>query len=277
MSEEIENKNMDPSLLPTLIKAAPAGFWKTLYKDLGQSTVQVLGKTLSTAVEFCSIPVLCAGYLTDKVKLNFSHRLKEYSNKLEDVQEEKLCEVDPQIGAPILDHLQYTTNDEIADLFTTLLANASNLDTLDKAHPSFAHLISRLSVDEARIIKYLKDKEELQYCSFMADVKGEYDGGFITIIDHATLLPFETKLAFPDNIRAYLSNLVSLGILEDMDSMYRADDTIYDEICSKNNLDSLRKKYQEDGFKDVSVTKSFYEVTPFGRLFISACIKESQN
>ena len=272
MIKENNNSDMDPSLLPALAKAAP-GFWKTLYKDLGQPAVQVLGKTLAKAIDFCSIPIYALGYASDAFKLNMEHRLSQYSKKLEGIPEEKLYSVDPQIGAPIIEHLSYTTNDEIADLFTTLLANASNVETLDKAHPSFAHIISRLSVDEARIIKYLSDKTSVEYCIFMADLQGDFDAGFNTIINRATLLPFNIDLTFPDNTSAYLSNLESLGILSDKEGMYKTDDSAYNEILAKYNHEELRNEYKNKGYRDVSVEKSFYEVTPFGRLFIDACIK----
>ena len=69
--------------------------------------------------------------------------------------------MNPQIGVPIIEKLGYITNDEIADLFTNLLTKASSVDTVNLAHPSFVQLIERLSVDEARIIKYLFNKEDI--------------------------------------------------------------------------------------------------------------------
>ena len=130
--------------------------------------------------------------------------------KLEEISEEKRCEVHPQIGTPIVEKLTYTTNDEIADLFTTLLVNASNIDMVNTAHPSFVNMIERLSPDEARIIKYLKGRKDIQYCDFRA--KAKEGNGFTTMGEHLTLVPFEVKLDFPQNVNAYLSNLVSMGI-----------------------------------------------------------------
>ena len=45
-----------------------------------------------------------------------------------------------------------------------------------------------------------------------------------------TLVPQEVKLDFPDNTNAYLANLVSMGILYDMDGTHRIDQTIYNKI-----------------------------------------------
>lgn len=271
MSEVQHNKIKMDSLLPVAKKVAP-GFLKALYSDVAQPGLQVIGKSLANVMDFCAIPTHLLQYLSDSVKINLAHRLKEYGKKLEAVPEDKRCPVDPQIGAPIIDHLRTTTNDEIADMFTTLLANASNLDTLDKAHPSFTHLVSQLSVDEARIIKYLKNKDDIQYCSFQVDLKD--DGGFISLIKRATLISDEIELTYPENVAVYLSNLVSLGILEDREGTFRMEESVYKKICDKYDLSSLKEKYRKKGYQDVSYEKSYYEVTSLGRLFINACVKD---
>lgn len=112
---------------------------------------------------------------------------------------------------PIIERLSYTTTDEIADLFTTLLSCASNKNKSNLAHPSFIGIIEHLSSDEARIIKYLKGKDFVEYC----DIRGKSkDGnGFITLLPKQTLIPKDVFLEYPQNNQAYLSNLESLGII----------------------------------------------------------------
>ena len=254
-----------------LVKAG-ANVLGQFYQDLAQPSVKALGQALATVFELCPNSLLSLKLWTEKRKLNFAKRLNEYKDKLEQIPEEKRCEVDTQIGTPIVEKLTYTTNDEIADLFTTLLANASNIDTVNRAHPAFVDIIGRLSEDESRIIQYLRTAIEVPYCSFRAITKNE-NGGFITILDHATMLPYYISLTFPQNITAYLSNLISLGVLSDEDGLYKIDNTEYDNICLKNGLDSLKAKLVPLSFKDIEVSKSYYKVTPFGKLFIDACIK----
>lgn len=87
------------------------------------------------------------------------------------------------------------------------------------------------------------------------------------------MLPYYIALTFPQNITAYLSNLISLGVLSDEDGLYKIDNTEYDNICLKNGLDSLKAKLVPLSFKEIKVSKSYYKVTPFGKLFIDACIK----
>ena len=86
-------------------------------------------------------------------------------------------------------------------MFTTLLCKASNTDTLDQAHPGFVQLIERLSVDEARIIKYLSGADYVLLVSINAHLKDS--SGFHIVRKNATLLQFEVDLIFPQNLFAF--------------------------------------------------------------------------
>lgn len=253
-----------------LVKATP-NILGQVYEDLAQPSVKAVGNALGTVFEFSTAILLPVKLLNEKFKLNFTKNLNDYKKKLEEVPEEKRCEVHPQIGTPIVEKLTYTTNDEIADLFTTLLANASNIDMVNTAHPSFANMIERLSPDEARIIKYLKGKEDIQYCDFRGKAKN--GNGYNTIREHLTLVPQEVKLDFPDNTNAYLANLVSMGILYDMDGTHRIDQTIYNKIKEQYSFELLKTQLVPVFFKDIVTNNSYYKITDFGKLFIKACIR----
>lgn len=155
-----------------LVKATP-NILGQVYGDLAQPSVKAVGNALGTVFEFSTSFLLPVKLLNEKFKLNFARRLNEYKEKLEQIPEEKQCEVHPQIGTPIIEKLSYTTNEEIADLFTTLLANASNVDMVNTAHPSFVNMIERISPDEAKLLKYLRREDDIPYCTFNGDAKME--------------------------------------------------------------------------------------------------------
>lgn len=253
-----------------LVKATP-NILGQVYGDLAQPSVKAVGNALGTVLEFSTSFLLPVKLLNEKFKLNFTKRLNEYKDKLEQVPEENRCEVHPQIGTPIIEKLSYTTNEEIADLFTTLLTNASNIDMVNTAHPSFANMVERMSPDEARLLKYLKGKDDIQYCVFNGDsLEGK---GFVTLYDHVTMLDDEVNFSFPQNLSAYLANFVSLGILKDMNGQYRIDKTIYNKIRDKYKLKELESQLVPNIYKSITVKESYYLITDFGKLFISACIK----
>lgn len=253
-----------------LVKATP-NILGQVYGDLAQPSVKAIGTALGTVFEFSTSFLLPVKLLNEKFRLNFTKRLNEYKEKLEKIPEEKRCEVHPQIGTPIIEKLSYTTNEEIADLFTTLLANASNVDMVNTAHPSFVNMLERMSPDEAKILKYLKDKNEIPYCDTRAH---KIDGnGFIILKYHVTSIEEDVILSFPQNTTAYLSNFESLGVLKDMNGLYKKDEDLYNKIRKLHKLDFIEKELVPHIFESISIEKGYYKITDFGKLFISACVR----
>ena len=252
-----------------LVKETPQ-ILLTIYGDLAQPSVKKVGTALETVFEFSTSLLLPIKLLNEKFKLNFEKRLNEYKEKIEQISEENLCEVNPQIGTPIIEKLSYTTNDEIANLFTNLLTKASSTETVNLAHPAFVQLIERLSVDEARIIKYLLNKDIIPCISFRAHLKE--NNGFQEILKNGTLIQFEIELLFPQNIKTYLDNLSSMGILDVSHGLHKKDENIYNPLYEKYTYETVNESYSETTiFKNVSKIKSYYQITDFGKAFIIAC------
>lgn len=247
------------------------GLLALVYKDLLRPSAQVIGESLKAVLEFASTPFMALQLQNDKLKLNLKKRLDEYAQKLDSIPEDKRCEVHPQIGLPIIERLTYTTCDEIADLFTSLLASASSTDTANTAHPAFISMIERMSPDEAKILEYLKDKEDIQYCDINA--YSNQNSGYDTLAEHVTMIEDDVALIYPENSNAYLANLVSLGILRDEKGTFKMDKTQYNRIKGKYQVEELTASLVPESFKSIKVEESYYQVTPFGRLFIQACIK----
>lgn len=241
-----------------------------LYKDTLQPSVQSLGRALGATIEFCTTPILLCKYGSEAAKLNYQKHLDNYARKIKDIPGTDTLPVNPQIGVPILERLAYTTNDEIADLFTSLLAKASSNTSINEAHPAYIHLIDRLSIDEAKILKALSNKDFIPSISIRAYVK---EGkGFSEIVDNGVHI--EAELLFQSNTSTYLNNLKSLGIIDNTHGKYKIDESIYEPLFKMYQYDSLNKQLIDGGvFKKLEKKKSYYQVTPFGKSFIKACLE----
>lgn len=252
-----------------LVKETPQ-ILLTIYGDVAQPSMKKVGTALETVFEFSTSLLLPIKLLNEKFKINFEKRLNEYKEKIEQIPEEKLCEVNPQIGTPIIEKLSYTTNDEIADLFTSILAKASSIETINLAHPSFIQLIERLSIDEARIIKHLLNKNFIPCISFEAHLKN--NNGFHLILKNGTNLQYEIELLFPQNIKAYLDNLTSMGIFDVSHGNYKTDEKFYEELYLKYEFEKINKTYLESNvYSKIEKKKTYYQITDFGKTFIQAC------
>ena len=240
-----------------------------VYTDLAQPGVKAIGQALGIVLELSSTILLPLKLVNEKAKLLFTKRMNEYKEKLESIPEEKRAKVAPELGTPILDKLTYTTNDEIAELFTNLLANASNEDRTNLAHSSFVSMIERLSSDEARILNAMQKSDDILYCDF----DGVLANAYTPILKHVTAIQKYVTLQYPQNELAYLSNLESMGILKDNFPKEKTDVHLYQEIADFHNVNQLLKEKGASKYKNVMVSNGFYSVTPFGRMFIEACTK----
>lgn len=267
-----------------------------VYKDSLQPAMQTLGKSLGATFEFISIPLMGLQYINDKVKINLQHRLNQYKANIEKIPVDKHAEVHPELGVPIIQRLSYTTNDDIAQLFITLLTNASNLDMLSLAHPTFISIIDRMSPDEARILMYIQH-EFLQrgdtcipYVNFRAkplkdqkssemkdsDFVFDEDFSYIELRRWQTIIPQNVHLDFPDKIHLYFANLMSCGVLKDGEDLTLTEKIdSYKQIESIYNIEEMQKEYVPEKYSKVYANYSFFHVTELGQDFIKACVNEN--
>ncbi|WP_418039215.1 DUF4393 domain-containing protein [Paenibacillus xylanilyticus] len=250
-----------------------------IYKDLAQPSVQIIGKTIGTAMELAGTVLQFPFRFSNQyLKHIFTKSLENLASRLEKVEESQLVEVRSELAIPILDKLSYINSEELSNLFVNLLASASTLDTCGKAHPGFINIINNLSVDEARIINHmsLNRLDTIPYINYRFSSK--VDGGsYIELTSNLTGLEDEIDLIFPDNIPVYLNNLISLGVLIEDDTYYLIDQERLDYLDGKNR-DSWDKSElngdKQEFNQDPKLVKGTYELTLYGKMFIEACTGE---
>ncbi|MGY3314644.1 hypothetical protein ACV242_003140 [Peribacillus simplex] len=219
---------------------------------------------------------------SDKKKLNYKKNMDMFKRKIEQVEEEDIVEVSPEIGVPILQKLSYVKNDDIAELFTSLLASASSINTCSLVHPGFINVIENLSVDEAKILQYLSNISSKTFPFIYLEVFFTNSASVI-VNDFLTNLENVISLLFPENIPLYLSNLVSQGLLIINHTSYLARPGVYDDLNNsyKSIIESEETKYRDmqldlsEGakFEDCQVKKGYCELTKFALSFTKVCIR----
>lgn len=251
---------MDNESIEVIKRIAPM-----LYEDGARPAVKEAGKILADAISFIGIPFSGMKYLSQKANLYFDNHLKNYSDKLDKVPHESKCEPMLEISVPILQKLYYTTSDEIAKLFNSLLVGASDLRQQQNVFPSFCHIVSQLSVDEARIIKYLKGKDAIGFCVLTKEgLNHDYDQIRFYVLQKQVDFMFENNMEF------YLDDLERLGILRSESFATSIQLPEFDEIPKFYNLDEVCESGKQAGLQ-MSVSNHAYYVTDFGEAFINAC------
>jgi hypothetical protein len=255
------------------------GLLKEIYGDLAKPGVTQAGKALSTVIGLGNTILLPIHWANERTRLAVESNLEKYRKCLEAVPEEEITSVRPEIGVPILEKLSYVTDEELSDLYVNLLAKASCVDTVQFAHPSFVNVINHLSPDEAVLLREIHRQNPLLFLTLKLSTRGEISNMQVSgwRIEDDLLTGVETKigLSFPNNIPAYFSNFKGLGLTQ-----IRRDVPIFMESLYESLITFYQPFYQPV-FKSLgydreeqlrSFEKGWIEITPFGGLFMSACM-----
>jgi len=264
---------------------------KMVYDDLAQPGVRQVGKALETVLSLSNTILLPLKLLNENTKVNFESKMRKYKKRIQHLEEDKIFDVPPEIGIPILEKFTYISDNDISELFINLLSKASCHDTIREAHPKFINLISSLAVDEARILTYLAGKgpyvPTIQFY-LQTKPKLEKTHGFssfeysthkkLTVV--LTGLENQLDLIFPENIVLYMENLENLGILNQADDDPFLEDT--KEVDTQAYLD-LQGQYkhgkefenliEDPDIESIVVKNGRYCISSYGLRFVDVCCK----
>ncbi len=245
-----------------------------VYKDLAQPGVRKVGVAIGDALEFSLLPTRFMRHGTNVINTYLERNLQKLQKSFDKIPDEKLIQVLPEISVPIVQRLNYTSNEDIAQLFINLLSSAANEDTVNLTHPSFIEMVSRMSSDEAKIINYLKNVNRIPFITLRTNYTEEHGGGYYDIQKNLTGIEDYTKCNTVDNINVYLDNLANLGIIYNnvgehliKEELYAPLYKLYEPNISvwRDNLKDLEK------IQSVNWEKGYFSVTDFGQLFIKVC------
>lgn len=249
--------------------------FKTIYPDIAKPGAQKVGVALETVLDFSNTILLPLKLVNEKSKIFFQKHMETYSKKMSEIPEGEVVPVTPELGLSIMDELLKVTNDDLANLFTNLLVNASTREGAGNAHPSFINVIKSLSADEAKIIHYL-GVSKADYFRFIRWDK-VMNGGSIALTDEFSDLRNAVELNFKDNHIFYINNLKNLGILNSETSYLENETHIYEGLENeyselKETYENILKESPEKGVI-ISISKGRNRITPFGESFIKSVVR----
>lgn len=255
---------------------------KLIYPDLAQPGLKKVGDALATVLDLSNTILLPIKLLNENGKVYFQKHMDDYKEKLNKVDQEQIGTVVPEVGLVILDELLKVTNDDLANLFTNLLVNASTIDHSRNAHPSFINVIKSLSADEAKIINYLSDSQE--YIVYIQFYREDEDGSSIPLENIYNNLNYLVELDYEDNAEFYINNLINLGIIKSREVYYNRDIDKYEKLEKKyksviddfeNTILNLPSEHHLKNSR-ISIARATYPLTDFGKKFIESISLRNQ-
>jgi len=248
---------------------------KEVYGDLAKPGVQQAGKALSTILGLGNTVLWPIALMNEKAKIALEKNLEKYRIKMENTPDEDVCEIAPEVGVPIAEKLSYVTNEELSEMYTELLAKASQSQKENLAHPSFVNIISNISPDEAILMKSVRNMLGIPFIEvrlLMPKNKNEWS----TLNSMMPGLTCLEELLHQNNIHAYVSNLEGLGIFQVRQDIYMVGENIYEPL--EENAKALYNQIEKasEG-RTILFKRGKIEITPFGRLMMAACFTNNKD
>lgn len=246
-----------------------------LYKDMAQPAARNVGLALGAITSIGLFLHLLTSWGTERINLRLKANLEKYADKLKDLPDEEIVQVPPEVAMPIIEKLSYVTNEELRELYIELLTKASIKEMNNKAHPSFVNIINNLSPDEAKFIQYLNSTESLPF----VDITLSAENYTLHYIDLLVCFTPGLNLNFPQNLKAYLSNLESSGLIKIQSGQWIHEENDF-EVYRKYLNENIPRYETEYNYikkdpndrKPYKIVKGSINITEFGSLFFSAIL-----
>ena len=244
------------------------GLLVEIYGDLAKPGVRQVGKALDTVLGLGNTVLWPVQWVNERTRMTLQQNLQKYRQKLENMADEEIVSVAPEIGVPIAEKLAYVADGRLSDLYVELLATASKVNTVSHAHPSFVNVIDNLSPDEAVLLEEFVGESDMAFVSakWVHPNTGVYSFASELLIDQLIL----SSLMFPGNLPAYISNLAGLGIvtIHPERSVYESSEYEYLEQYWRPLLPDTCEGHPE---RTLQFQNGVVCLTTFGRQFMDAC------
>ncbi|MDX2008154.1 MAG: DUF4393 domain-containing protein [Meiothermus sp.] len=260
-----------------------SGLILEIYRDVGQPSARQIGQSLGGVLGMIMLPLKLIGYKADQWESQFIESLER---KTESIPLEKLIPPNPTVTGPILQALSYTVHeDDLREMFTSLLATAMNSDTASDAHPALVDVIKQMNSDEAKIMNFLASSgmATQPICDLLLvgqDVFSEgvtnntsaLPVGYSLIERNKSFIAEDASCEHPNLGASYIDNLCRLGLLEIRNARFGNDDR-YDRLRSwSKSIVLADDPLFLEGKRGIELSRKTIQLTDFGQLFVRTCI-----
>lgn len=254
-----------------------------VYEDVAQQSLKSIGELLSlfpraAKALFSSLEIWT---LNNEAKVNRVKILLELTEKkLKDLSPEQIVSPEVYIAVPALQSVSYCMNNhELRDMYANLLASSMNKVVKDGVHPSYVEVIRQLCPDEAKILKYVAEKETIPTISVYY---GNSLTGFNRLIKDFSDVGNITYCEKPLDVCRYFGNLVRLGLIEIPDSSPAihyplSNEQLYEPLKKNSYIQSIISAVNlpKNAENEFEIIKNHVVITDYGKGFCTVCLNVS--
>lgn len=240
------------------------------YQSGLKGAVDEAGKALTTvgqAINAVLLPVQGLVWGSERIK---DWLVLELSKRFENIPKENIIPPNPHIAGPAIEALKYTAQeDELRKMFTELIGNTLNKETVGNTHPSFVDFIKSMNSNDALVLQPLFNRAPVAVIDIGISAKAT-PGTLIYIAKNVSLLGVWAGIEDKWASIASIDNLERMGLCRVIKGRFLSGEEIYKEIEEHPDISAIIKTHEEKGFQ-WKIEKGGVEVTRLGEMFCASC------
>lgn len=213
MNEQIQTAKNGIALIGEIMKAAGDNpNVKEAGSNLGQTAL-----TITKTINNLLLPIAAVNFAFDKARAYFAEQFQQdLSTKAAAIPFEQLVEPKASIAGPALQGLAFALEENnLKDMYLSLLATAMDGRIAAEAHPAFVEIIKQLNSEEARLLQDLLRKPdfspvvEIRKTTIGSEGWMVVESGLMNFCNLGTMAPVENPRS-----AAMIDNWVRLGLVQ---------------------------------------------------------------
>lgn len=246
---------------------------KDVYNDLGRPIAKPTGELLGLVPRAIKAALAPVEIWTLKRDYNVAEARKLLEKKLENVSPDMIESPEPYIAIPAIQYISYCMdNEELRNMYASLLANSMNKEMKKGVHPSYLEIIKQLSPDEAKMLAVIAYNPYIATIRLRAVNK---NGSGKDIIQNYSDICEDAGCEYPLNVSVYFDNLERLGLVRKSSPMSKlTNEKQYDRLKNHSYILQQKKEIEDrqDGYNTAYMIEGYMAVTDYGKQFCDVCV-----
>ncbi|MBR2409127.1 MAG: DUF4393 domain-containing protein [Lachnospiraceae bacterium] len=260
---------------------------KDVYKDTLQPSLKRVGKVGEDILKFVALPFTFLGLTAGQLEDKYKKFIAESINKVPEARRELPKSA---VASPLLEHVKYLFGDEeesknLIEMFSELLANASNTDKKNTIHTSFVYTLLQLGSIEAEVLRKIYiASDDYRIIGVTFRKRGIGDKRWIYVLSDEA----EPSGVEEENVFFYYNIVILNGEFRESNDMVIGALNVLEHhnlISSfkinkyKNEDNYSLEKHTLENLNDFDPYGSLvcYKLTQYGKDFMNACVDAKIN
>ncbi|MFT6987211.1 MAG: hypothetical protein ACJAT7_003065 [Psychromonas sp.] len=237
------------------------------YQSGFKGVIDESGKALTTigqAVNTVLLPVHGMIWGGDKIKNWLNERI---AKKLELVPIGNVISPNPHIAGPAIEALRFTAQEEdLREMFASLLANSINSETSGNVHPAFVDIIKSMNKNDAITLRELASESAIAIIDI--GIINSKNSSINYVARNVSLLgKSENSDQLWCSIRS-IENIERMGLCTVIKSAALSDENLYIKIEEDEVIKEIIEHHSVNKSFSPRIDKGALEITQFGKMFV---------